>query len=193
MHNFCGYAWGGEVVGWVEFGPLTTSNLNDGVCSRSASTPYRWVKLEGTIGGEIGTSLSELATIPPTSTVAYDNTWKNNTYHLAGWAWSSTIGWMHMAEKPLGTCGKDAVVCMAVGDDIGDKVNGRALKGYAWSPNIGWVKFDEPLKSSGEDYPDSPPRPAYLDINSSVLKGWARVCSATVSGDCNSPTGDHRK
>jgi len=62
---------------------------------------------------------------------------------------------------------------------------------------LGWIKFGEPLKVAAESYPVCPPStcpggsPDYAaryDPATEKFTGWARVCSGTVNGDCDSAT-----
>lgn len=225
--RFCGYAWGGEVVGWIEFGPLPDENAHPGwICDqtrtvdkdrRISAPPYRvvpgtdsgdWVRLANTTGTMIETE--ERIDRLPKDIQLYDGTRTGGSpYKLFGWAWSPNIGWISMSSDNLeNDSGMKYSVAMVVrGDDI-DTASGRNLIGHAWSPHLGWIKFDavpnkfydRPGTTGREVYPASPQKPTYLNIKgvpndegvpANRLGGWARVCSATVNGDCDSPTGDY--
>jgi hypothetical protein len=208
--RFCGYAWGGEVVGWIKFGPLPSEipgAQSDWICDRTvikdakgnvvSAPPYRvipgspsgnWVRLES------APIQPDIKTVPITDPILnpYDGIIANKSYRLTGWAWSSNIGWIQMGANPLGTCKTDGmvdgVVCMAGSVPLAQE---RKFVGWAWSSNIGWVKFDaEPF--GREVRPAAPDRASYLNIGANLLEGWARVCSATINGDCNSATGEYR-
>jgi hypothetical protein len=144
----------------------------------------------------------DIKTVPITDPILnpYDGIIANKSYRLTGWAWSSNIGWIQMGANPLGTCKTDGmvdgVVCMAGSVPLAQE---RKFVGWAWSSNIGWVKFDavpfkfdKPPGTAGrETYPVDPQRSGFLSIKDNLLDGWARVCSATVNGDCMSPTGEY--
>ncbi len=221
--RFCGYAWGGNVVGWVKFGPLPEEiplrpdedkQARAGwICDQTrtvdakgiiSAPPYRvipgsaegdWVRLADTAFARIEVDENKITSIPISP---YDDTIVDQLYTLTGWAWSSNIGWISMSSTTVPQGGVDYGVRMRVGKVTVEGANRkenpseRNLIGYAWSSNIGWVKFD--ARPFGEEnYPESPSDPAYLDISQNILKGWARVCSATVGGDCNSLTGEYRE
>lgn len=83
---------------------------------------------------------------------------------LTGYAWSSNIGWISFDGTGYG---------VTVDDTTGN------LSGYAWSSNIGWIKFDGLSNCPGVAACD-----ARIDLVSKELKGWARACAGTASGDC---------
>lgn len=108
-----------------------------------------------------------------------ENVSASNTEQLAGYAWSSNMGWISFFS------GFDPSV-PAYGVKM-NKANGE-LYGYAWSSNYGWVKFGPEQDQSRnitvapENAPEDPKVWSYLDLNSNQLKGWARVCSVFKSG-----------
>jgi len=59
------------------------------------------------------------------------------------------------------------------------------LEGYAWSSAIGWIKFgglsDFPEDNTGE-YEDAV---MVSDGGVKKIKGWARACGGTATGDCS--------
>ena len=93
---------------------------------------------------------------------------------LAGYAWSSNIGWISFDN---GTNGNNQVVI--------DSSTGSMI-GYAWSSNIGWIKF-----GGLSNFPTGSGTTASNAIyNSSTgkMSGWVRACSATVDGKCGGTT-----
>ena len=54
-------------------------------------------------------------------------------HNMAGYAWSSNIGWVSLNCTNDSTCG---------GVDYGVNMNNDgSLVGYAWSPTVGWIQF----------------------------------------------------
>jgi hypothetical protein len=97
---------------------------------------------------------------------------------LAGYAWSSTIGWISMSCVNTGTC--------ATSDYRVSILPDGSLDGYAWSSHIGWIKFGG-LGSfpagAGTTNANAAAVGTYPDLN---LVGWARACAGTDGGDCSS-------
>ncbi|MBI4276508.1 PKD domain-containing protein [Candidatus Uhrbacteria bacterium] len=92
-----------------------------------------------------------------------------------GWAWSSTIGWVHFGSAP-----GEAPTNYRVTHDTAS----GALGGYAWSSNIGWVHA---APTSG--YPEAPAKGATVNA-SGVVEGWMRItaianASASEAGGWN--------
>src|SRR4030042_3185211 len=63
------------------------------------------------------------------------------TDNVSGWAWSSTIGWIHFNGANYGVhiCESDTDAnqyCTSISAPKDGKI-----VGYAWSENIGWIKF----------------------------------------------------
>jgi hypothetical protein len=216
--RFCGEAWGGEVVGWVTFGPLPNPNELDPSDPEKKRTKAGWICDQTRTVSATGTVLSAppYRVIPGTNSGdwvrlanmaearidfkrldllinPYDDTLANQSYKLFGWAWSSNIGWISMSSENPGTDGTiPYAVTMEVKGEGFDKADGRALKGWAWSSNIGWIRFDaQPDWDTGK-YLEAPQKPTTLNIGSNVLEGWARACSATIGGDCASATGEYK-
>lgn len=99
---------------------------------------------------------------------------------LSGFAWSENIGW----------------ISFSAGNDHDDKVSGTqpspssygvrvdstgALSGYAWSDNIGWIKF-----GGLSSFPNATLGGNAILEDGLRLKGWARACAGTKSGNCSS-------
>ncbi|MBM3256942.1 MAG: hypothetical protein FJY98_01265 [Candidatus Liptonbacteria bacterium] len=180
--RFCGYAWGGAVVGWVSFGPLPGTATG---CDQSP-TLYQWARLSTVADAKIRPEVKkiELPNLTEKDALVFPL-----AYQLGGWAWSSNIGWISLSNaNHAGTVNYG--VTMDVKGDVQDKASGRSLKGWAWSSNIGWIKFDAApfnfSRPNGEMYPDAPQKSATTNINTNMIEGWARVCAGTIKGDCNS-------
>ncbi|MEK7499972.1 MAG: hypothetical protein AAB649_05200, partial [Patescibacteria group bacterium] len=83
-NNFDGYAWGSEVVGWVDFdGVVTTSDVANGSCSathyscvvgtsiNNSESPSGWTwSCSGSNGGTSASCSESKDTIPPISTLS---------------------------------------------------------------------------------------------------------------------------
>lgn len=89
---------------------------------------------------------------------------ETSSQRLTGYAWSETIGAISFEED---------------GSYVEVDADGY-LNGFAWSPNVGWVKFgglsDFPSNAAGTN----------ARLTADELIGWARVCSGTDNGDCES-------
>ena len=97
---------------------------------------------------------------------------------LRGWAWSSTIGWISMSCANQGSCATS---------DYGVSVDASGdLSGYGWSENVGWVSF-EPTIGAPPSAAGNVNGRARLNTSTGALEGWARVCAATINGDCSNP------
>ncbi|MEI8339149.1 MAG: hypothetical protein WCF94_00620 [bacterium] len=94
------------------------------------------------------------------------------TGRLGGYAWSDTIGWIHLGENQ-GEYG------IGVKKSATDNAISRELCGYVWSDNIGWITFDS-TKLTG--CPDGTCT-AQIDSNQN-LSGWARACAGSIDGGC---------
>jgi hypothetical protein len=90
-------------------------------------------------------------------------------HNLAGYAWSSNIGWISFNCTNDSTCGTS---------DYGVNENpDGTLTGYAWSPNIGWVQF-----GGLSSFPSgSGTQATNAQLNGTNLKGWARAIAADNS------------
>lgn len=90
-----------------------------------------------------------------------------NDRPLGGWAWSDNIGWIKFAE------GSSPVI-----------MNGSTgeLSGYAWSDSIGWISFNA---ADVADCPSGSSCSPSVNLSTGAVTGWARACTATVSGGCS--------
>lgn len=110
---------------------------------------------------------------------------------LQGWAWSENIGFLSVnADTGGGSV-----------DYGGNILESDDVSGYAWqagtegeSGGLGWVKFDA-SPYGGESYPTcpigicpngSPNYSTQINWETGKITGWARFCSGTANGDCNS-------
>ncbi|OGI95558.1 hypothetical protein A2917_03335 [Candidatus Nomurabacteria bacterium RIFCSPLOWO2_01_FULL_42_17] len=83
--------------------------------------------------------------------------------NMAGYAWSSNIGWISFNN----TSGGGSV-------DYGVNKNADGtLTGYAWSSNIGWIKFGglSGFPSGAQTYAQN------ANVSDGELRGWARACA----------------
>lgn len=88
---------------------------------------------------------------------------------LAGYAWSSNIGWIKFSGSNYG---------------VRLDTSTKFFAGYAWSPNVGWIRFGENIGRQSNSYPSDPQHGAKLTVNNRIV-GWARVCSVTSdSANC---------
>jgi hypothetical protein len=85
---------------------------------------------------------------------------------LSGYAWSDNIGWITFQD-----IAQPVRIDAATG----------ALTGFAWSDNIGWVKF-----GGLSGFPNSSLGGNAVLEDGLRLKGWARACAGTQTGDCSS-------
>lgn len=85
-------------------------------------------------------------------------------YQLAGWGWSSNIGWISFSSTNAGSGGGSYGVTLSEG----------SLSGYAWSSNIGWIKFEGDATH---------PNPT-VNMTTGAVSGWAHACSGSVNGNC---------
>jgi hypothetical protein len=85
---------------------------------------------------------------------------------LAGWAWSSNIGWVSFnSSDDSGTTAHYDVAMDTSGN----------LTGYAWSSNVGWISFNS---SDLQALPAcSGTVPPTVNTNTGAVIGWARVVS----------------
>ncbi|MCD5381204.1 MAG: hypothetical protein LR008_01360 [Candidatus Pacebacteria bacterium] len=92
------------------------------------------------------------------------------TDNVAGYAWSSNIGWISFNCTDSSTCGGSAygVDVSAVG----------LISGYAWSDNIGWISFNS---ADVAGCPSGSCNPS-LDQVTGDVTGWARALSAPAAG-----------
>ena len=96
----------------------------------------------------------------------------SNAGALTGDAWSENIGWVSFSGSNYGV--------------FVSPTDGTTLTGYAWSENIGWVSF---TSSDLSGCPSGICSARLVGTKPNVsLAGWARVCSATVNGDCTGAT-----
>lgn len=90
-----------------------------------------------------------------------------------GWVWSSTIGWISFNSLNPGSGGNHCVRLNTADNTI---------TGWAWSSNIGWIKFgglsDFPASGSAVGN-------AVFSTSDNQIKGWARACAGTTTGDCS--------
>ncbi len=117
---------------------------------------------------------------------------------LEGFAWSgytnpSTgalegVGWISM------NCSNDGPGACATSDYKVQINPDGSVTGYGWSPNVGWIKFGGlsafPTSGNATVQQNVTAVGTVSDTTDFTLEGWARVCSATVGGDCSSMTTD---
>ncbi len=84
---------------------------------------------------------------------------------LWGYAWASTIGWIHFGEKSGGAIPPSGPYVTYTPDD-------QKLSGYAWSPNIGWVNSHTSVNWAASASPQNT-----VDITDTTLTGFALVRS----------------
>lgn len=94
--------------------------------------------------------------------------------NLAGWAWSSTIGWISF--NCTNTDPSDAA-CSTSGYGV-NLGNDGSLTGYAWSSSIGWIKFGG-LSGFPTGAGTSPQNAAVVN---GKLIGWVKALSADNTG-----------
>lgn len=83
---------------------------------------------------------------------------------MAGYAWSSNVGWISMNCENTDTCGT-VEYNVTVGTD-------NDIDGYAWSSNVGWIQFGNGLGGC----PTGGNCDARFDGSNEVV-GWARALS----------------
>jgi hypothetical protein len=103
-----------------------------------------------------------------------------NTVSLTGYAWSSNVGWISF------NCA-DSNTCDSSNYSVTENSDG-SFSGFAWNSNIGWIEFNPSFRGPSSISNGSNPYPFGVKVVGSVLQGWARACSGTVNGDCNSAT-----
>ncbi len=91
-------------------------------------------------------------------------------HNMAGYAWSSTIGWISFNCTNDNSCGTA---------NYGVNKNpDNTLSGYAWSSAIGWIQF-----GGLSSFPSgSGTQSTNAQINGNNLQGWARALSADGQG-----------
>lgn len=95
---------------------------------------------------------------------------------ITGWLWSDNIGWVSMNCSNTSSCG-------TVNYSVSIAADGT-LSGYAWSDNIGWIKF-----GGLSSFPTGSGTVAQnAAMSGTSLRGWARACAGTSTGDCASMT-----
>jgi hypothetical protein len=94
---------------------------------------------------------------------------------LAGWAWSSNIGWICFGGNAAGGMCPTAKVEI----DMSSGGQDKPITGWAWSPNIGWIKF-----GGLSAFPGNGGDAEYSPGEGGKIIGWARACAGTASGDC---------
>ncbi len=89
---------------------------------------------------------------------------------LAGWAWSSNIGWISFSSANTGA-GSGGAYDVSVVDASGN------LGGYAWSPNVGWISFSPAVNSTCplQTADDDDICQARFSTSTGLVKGWARA------------------
>src|SRR3989338_867349 len=97
---------------------------------------------------------------------------QSGTEKIAGWAWSSNIGWISFGSHP----GESVAYSIERNTSNGD------ISGYGWSSGVGWVRFDPGLTGC-------PSGSCSAKLNGSALTGWGRACAVYVSG-CAGATKD---
>lgn len=103
-----------------------------------------------------------------------------STDNIAGYAWSSNIGWIS-----LNSANEAGAVNYGVTADASG-----ALFGYAWSGNLGWLSFNASELSGCPARVDNPMCAPKIDRASGAFRGFARVCAGTIDGDCASAPRD---
>ena len=108
---------------------------------------------------------------------------------LAGYAWSSNIGWISLNCKTGSATASD--ICATADYRVSINSAGN-MTGYAWSSNIGWIKFGGlggyPIASGNpEATPGANPARVTGTYPNLTFAGFARACSGTLSalGTCS--------
>jgi hypothetical protein len=103
------------------------------------------------------------------------------TTPVTGWAWSDLIGWISMNCQTGGA--GSANICATRNYGVAIDTSGN-LTGYAWSDGIGWIQF-----GGLSSFPSGTGTVAQnAAMASTTLKGWARACNGTATGDCSTMT-----
>jgi len=96
---------------------------------------------------------------------------------LTGFAWSDNVGWISFGS---GSNTGSVTYEVKLIETPGEPTN-YSLQGFAWSDNVGWIKFDPTLtgiSGQGDNFG--------AKVIGNTITGWARACSGTIGGDCNS-------
>ncbi|MFZ2205617.1 MAG: hypothetical protein WAV23_03425 [Minisyncoccia bacterium] len=97
----------------------------------------------------------------------------SSTDNVAGWAWSSNIGWISLNCTNTNTCGTSNYGLTIA--------NNGDVTGYAWSSNIGWIKFGGFANSSFPNTTGDGTSPINANLSGSKITGWARACNGLNS------------
>ncbi len=102
-----------------------------------------------------------------------------STIPVAGWGWSSFIGWISFS----GTAANGSPY------GVSEHVTTGALSGYAWSSNIGWISFNA---SDVVGCPLGGVCAPKVDLTTGKLSGWLRACGAFANKNACSGALDAR-
>jgi hypothetical protein len=106
----------------------------------------------------------------------------DQNYELAGYAWSSNIGWISFNCDQTDLGGTNECATGGTGNsDYAVSISASGiLSGYAWSSNIGWISFNEtsgfPVGLGTETVR------AQLNSSETGLIGWARAIGPNANG-----------
>lgn len=194
-----GYAWGGDLIGWIKF------NLNTTICPVSygvrlgddnnfyssawadnigwinfnpagpyPASPNHSVKLEA--NGNI-TGWAKMINVDDPNA----NKFSKGSGKVLGFAWSDNIGWINfnpLVSPPL----------------YGVKIdpNTGEISGNAWSDNIGWISFDRNRTGPPPDIPYNGDINyiARLNLADNKIRGWARALEACKDNNWNAANGN---
>lgn len=95
-------------------------------------------------------------------------------HNMAGYAWSSNVGWISFNCTNTGTCGSVNYGVHKVADGRLCGNDTCSVPGYAWSSNVGWIQFGNLLSGfpvgTGTYAQDA-------QIVGGTVRGWARALS----------------
>lgn len=93
-----------------------------------------------------------------------------DTSSLAGWAWSSNVGWISFSCNNTSSCSTSNYGVVEAADGT--------LSGYAWSSNVGWIQFGglSGFPSGTGTYSQN------AAVVSGSLRGWAKALAADGNG-----------
>lgn len=80
-NEFSGYAWGSDVVGWIDFSPVFAGNSSFGVTFTRPNTPPLTPDISGPVTGVVNTIISSFtasSTDPEGDNLLYRIDWNNN-------------------------------------------------------------------------------------------------------------------
>lgn len=128
------WAWN-PAVGWIDFqGDGAHKNVN-----------VRDDRVDGYAGSAaVGYLQLDCLTPPPggTADCVTAGDWrvtKDAGGHLAGWAWSETVGWISFSD---GNAGAGGSFPYGVSIDVSSGPDRGEFSGWAWNAIVGWISFN---------------------------------------------------